>query len=303
MLLQTYGLVNDISAELRKKLEEKVKSFGKKVRYKFDIGNVNPDPDKVNGTTLWPNNYTLDPTVFNIVDPYEKREGKSKSKRIGMVDPDAGTDERGNPKRYKKIKVSGREKGIFELLLEEIPEHFDMAMFMELHPKLVGGEFQDKTKHAMITRIDEKALATKEKTDRTARKNAMDAAEAMSDKDVVNFCDAIGFDSTEDILVLRNKVEEHAEKFPQDFTDLIKDGKVGYQSLVKQALDKGVIIFDPAENSMSWGSNKQKITVMGKVDGKTHVQQFAEFLTIGGDNAQQVHKKIKSLVSGKEVPA
>ncbi len=302
MLLQTYGNVNDISPKLRKELEAKVASFGKKVRYKFDIGNVNPDPDKVNGAVLWPNNYTLDPTVFNIVDPYEDREGKSKSKRIGMVDPDAGTDDRGNPKRYKKIKVSGREKGILQLELEDIPEHHDMAMFMELNPKLVGGQFQDKTKHAMVTRIDEMALATKEKTDRTARKSAMDAAEAMSDKEIVNFADAMQWDSTEDILVLRNKVEEHAEKFPVDFNDLAGTKKMEYQSLVKQALDKGVIAYDPAGNKMSW-SNGQAITVLNKVDNQTYIEQFAEFLIIGGTSAQEAYKKIKSLTKGKEVTA
>ena len=42
MLLQQTAHYNDLSPQLRKELEEKIASFGKQVRYKFDISNPNP---------------------------------------------------------------------------------------------------------------------------------------------------------------------------------------------------------------------------------------------------------------------
>ena len=80
MMLQHEGVFNDISPKLRKELEAKIDTFGKKVRYKFNIGNENPDPDKKDGKVIFPRLWTLSPAVFNIVDPYESREEKQKGK-------------------------------------------------------------------------------------------------------------------------------------------------------------------------------------------------------------------------------
>lgn len=80
MQLEQVAHYNNLSSKLRKELEEKLKSFGKTVRYKFDISKPNPDPSKYNGDIVWPNKYTLDPAVWDIIDPYEEN-GKSKSKR------------------------------------------------------------------------------------------------------------------------------------------------------------------------------------------------------------------------------
>lgn len=302
MLMQKEGRYNDLSPALRTELEDRVNSFGKTVRYKFDISNQNPDPDKVNGKLLWPNIYTLDPAVFNIIDQQEDnkikgRENAQKSKMVGMVD---GFDDKGNPNKFRKIKVNARDKGILTLHPQDIPEHFDMAMFMELHPKLTGGKFADKTKKQMITRIDEMELATTQRAERTARKKAQDAAEGMTDKEVVEFADAMQWDSTEDVIILRNKAEELAVTNHEFFNDIVSNKKVQYLALVKQAMDRGIITHDPAENAMFWTSNKQKITVLGNVDGRNGIEQFAEWLTIGGTAASDVHKKLESLTKSSK---
>src|SRR5690242_12881790 len=64
MLLQQVAHFNDLSPKLRETLENKVRGFGKQVRYKFDISHQNPDPTFHNGKILYPNIYTLDPTVW-----------------------------------------------------------------------------------------------------------------------------------------------------------------------------------------------------------------------------------------------
>ena len=57
---------------LRQKLEDQIISFGKRVRFKFDISNPNPDPE-LKGEKMYPFKYTLDPITFDIMDRYEDK--------------------------------------------------------------------------------------------------------------------------------------------------------------------------------------------------------------------------------------
>ena len=290
MQLEPVAHYNNLSAKLREEIEAKIKGFGKSVRYKFEISKPNPDPAKYNGDTVWPNRYTLDPAVWDITDPYEVA-GKSKSKKIGIID---GIDENGKPNRFRKIRVMAPQKGVLILDLENQEDYYT-AFALELHPKLIGGKFEDKNAYRVVTRIDENAEAETKRKERTARKKALDAAESMEDADIVNFADAMMWDSGEPANILRNKVEELAETDPEFFNDLIEKKEIQVRALVKQALDKRIITHDPVENKFMWASNMQLITALPVSLTANHVQQFAEWLVVGGTKAEEVHKKIKEL--------
>ncbi len=120
MQLEQVAHYNNLSPKLRKEIEEKLKGFGKVVRYKFDISKPNPDPSKYNGDTVWPNRYTLDPAVWNITDPYET-EGKSKSKKIAIIEE---VDEKGLPNRFRKIRIMAPEKGIKVFDMENQDDYY-----------------------------------------------------------------------------------------------------------------------------------------------------------------------------------
>lgn len=300
MLLRETGLFNEISPELREKLEERVRSYGKSVRYKFDIANENPDPTKHDGKVIYPNVFTLDPATFYITDPLEKRAGKSKTKRIGLVEQ---VDEKGVPTKFKKIRVDGKYRGILKLEIQEIAEHFDFAVFLEMHPKLTNGDFVDTSKRQMISRIDEQAAATTQRAERTARLKALNVAQGMSDKELINFADAMLWDSTQDPAILRNEVELLAETTPEFFNDLVEGKNVEYQSLVKQCMDKKIIEFNPSEQSFVYSGNKQVISQTTPTSQKNVVEQLSDWLQAGGAKAEEVYKKLKSLNSGKQVAA
>ncbi len=291
MQLEPVAHYNNLSAKLREEIEAKLKGFGKSVRYKFEISKPNPDPAKYNGDTVWPNRYTLDPAVWDVTDPYEVA-GKSKSKKIGIVE---AVDENGKPNRFRKIRVMAPQKGVLILDLENSQEDYYTAFALELHPKLIGGKFEDKNAYRVVTRIDENAEAETKRKERTARKKALDAAESMEDADIVNFADAMMWDSGEPANILRNKVEELAETDPEFFNDLIEKKEIQVRALVKQALDKRIITHDPVENKFMWASNMQLITALPVSLTANHVQQFAEWLVVGGTKAEEVHKKIKEL--------
>jgi len=291
MSLEQIAHYNNLSSKLREELSEKLQSFGKRVRYKFNISKPNPDPMKYNGDIIYPNSYTLDPCIFDILDPYEEK-GKPKSKKIAFVE---GSDEKGVPNRFKKIKISALQRGILDLELREGSDDWYTAMYLELHPKLNNGKFSDANRNPMFSRIDEVKAAQDSKSERNARLKALNATMEMKDKDIVNFADAMLWDSTENVIVLRNKVEELADRNPEFFNDLVAGKTVEYRATIKQAMTKKVIEFDPGEYKFVWAGNKQTITVLSPSGEKNEVEKLAEFLQTGGEKADSVYKKIKEL--------
>ena len=292
MSLEQIAHYNNLSTKLREELVEKLQGLGKRVRYKFDIGNPNPDPQKYNGAMVFPNLYTLDPCIFDILDPYEEK-GKPKSKKIALV---SGTDEKGIPNKFGRIRVRASEVGILDLDLTEGGEGWYTAMYLELHPKLLNGKFADTSKHPVVSRIDEVQSASNAKKERTARLKALNAAQDMTDKDIFNFADAMLWDSSEDILILRNIVEELADTNPEFFNDLVSGKTIEYKAAIKKAMNKKVIEFDPAEYKFLWCGNKQTIAMLSPAGNRNEVDKFAEFLQTGGEKADTIYKKIKDLI-------
>lgn len=292
-MLQKHGHYNDLSDKLREELEKKAKSFGKKVKVKFNISKENPDPQKYNGAFVYPNKYTLDPRTFRITDPYEDRKGVSKSKQIGLVDK---VDREGIPETFHKIVVEYREQGVKTFDTDDA-EGLEQVMFLLLHPKLTKGQFQDKEKTSVFEIVDDKKEATLRKERRDSKVKALNAVRDMKEKDLLEFADAMAWDASEDIDILKDKAEELAESNPEFFNDLVSGKNVEYQALVKRALDKEVWAFDPAEYKFIWTNNQQTITVLSPVGEKGHIEKMSEWLQTGGQKADEVYKKTKGLVS------
>jgi hypothetical protein len=290
-MLQQEGNWNDISPKLREELEAQIVSFGKSVRFKFDIARPNPDPQKFNGDTIYPFIYTLDPKTFKITDPYEDRPNKQKVKSIGIIER---LDENDKP-IFKCIRVQNSEKGVVTFNLEN-PDDAEKAMYALLHPKLGGGKFADKTKTQVFLRVDESSLAKEQKEVRSVKLKALITAQKMSDKEVVEFADAMMWDSTDDLLVLRNKVEELAESTPELFNDLVSSKALEIQSYVKRALDSHIISYEPVGSKFSWTSTTQAIAIVDERLDKNHVEKMAEWLQTSGTKGDDVYKKIKSLL-------
>ena len=297
MSLENFAHYNDLSPRLREELEKKVESFGNVVRYKFDIAKPNPDPEKYNGVTVYPNIFTLDPTRFNIQDPYEDRPNKSKTKTIALVD-ELFIDEKGIPQKFKKIRIHGAERSIMKLDIMDRREDFYKAMFLELHPKLKDGKFADKNAYQILSRIDETAAARAQRTERTERLKALNVAQAMSDQELIDFADAMQWDSAENIEILRNMTEELADNNPIYFNDFVESKAVEYQSLIKQAMNKALISFDYGEYKFVWAGNNQIITNLIPSPNKNEIEKLSEWMQTSGNKGDELYKKLKSLVKG-----
>lgn len=302
-MLEQEGIYNDLSPALREKLEARLNSFGKIVRYKFNLARPNPDPQKYNGAFVYPSLYNLHPVQWKITDNDETKErlqaGKQKVKNIGVIDK-IEKDDRGNPiYRFVRVKISDLEKGIKTFDMDNEDERAIVAS-LELHPKNGNGLFPNKQMISMFSRIDEGQLASKERAERSARKKAMDIAENMNDKEVLDFADGMATDeweSSQDIDLLRNKVEKLAETNPELFNDKVHSKQMEIQATIKKAIDNRVFSHNPADGSLMWANTQQVIISLGMNFGdKNDIERFGEWFVTAGKKADDIYKKVKSLI-------
>ncbi len=296
MALEQEGIYNDLSPELRKKLEAHINSFGRYVRYKFKLEKKNPDPTEYNGKMVFPSQYNLHPVQWKITDKEEKRPDKQTSKNIGNIEK-VERDERGNLQyRYIGLRINESEKGI-KIFDMEKDEDRNTVAWLELHPKNGNGLFFNNQMVSVFSRVDETKLANEQRAERSARKKALDAVENMSDKEIVDFADAMTWDSTDEPLLLRNKVEDLAEKTPELFNDLINSQSLKYRTIVKKAIDNKILNYNPSDGSIAWTSTGQQIISLGANNSaKSDIERFADWLGESGTKGDAAYKKLKSLI-------
>ncbi len=297
-MLDHEEMYNDLSPRLRDTLEERINSFGQKVRYKFNLARKNPDPTKYNGDIIYPSLYNLDPCTFKITDTLEDRQGKQKIKNIGIIKSIEKNDRGVSVFQFHRIRIPAIQKGILSFDLSKEEDKTFVAA-LELHPKNGNGLFPNPQMIPMFNRVDETKLATEKRAERSARKKAMDVVEAMSDKDIVQFADGMAtdeWDSTQDIELLKNKLEELAETTPSLFNDLVAGKKMEYKAAIKRAIDSGVLSHNPATGSLSWSTTQQPIISLGMGFGdKTDIERFADWFMESGKRGDEAYAKIKSL--------
>jgi hypothetical protein len=292
-MLEQVAHWNDLSPKLKEKLEKRVDALGRKATFRFHVSHENPDPEKYNGKIVWPGKFTLSPATYKITDKDEDRKDKTKLKSIGLV---KSVDEKGLPQTYEKVSILSRDEGRLNLDLEKEEDRTKCA-FLLMHPALKEGMFADKDKQKVFELVDLKREASDNKAKRDAEFEAWGAAKKMTEAEIMNFASAMVWDETEDIDILRDKVEAEAKEHPELFIDLVQSKALGYRSTIKRALDSGVITVDPSTGTFRYAAGNTTIAVLGQsVDGRTEVERLAEYLLTGGKNADEVYKKIQSLL-------
>lgn len=287
--MEIVGHYNDLSEPLRKQLEERINSFGETVRYKFKIGQENPDPEKYNGKIIYPRQYTLDPAKYTIRDEQEKRQGKSPIKNVAIV---SGVDEKGLANRFLKIRLFGNQKGVLSLKIKESEEDRATCMFLEMHPKSANGLIKHKEAVSVFERIDEVAYAKQQREERRQKKLATDRAFEMSDEEIVQFNMAMEWEEAADKEVMRQSVELFAENDPEAFLKLTSGKKIEYRSVINSALKTGKLLFDPAEHKLTDGTTKQVICTLNPNPQKTYVELIADWMETNGDKGDKAYKRL-----------
>lgn len=290
-MLEAVKHVNNFSDQFREELNKKVESFGPKVRYRFFIEHPDPEPGK-NGV-VFPGIWTLPRKTFRITDPYSK-----KMVVVGMVER---LNEKGEPEKYRKVQLLKRSNGLLVLDLTQ-PEDKELCAYLELHPYHKGSAYGEQGK-GLFVRIDELKHAKETRSKRKEKTEAVYVAATMKDYEVRDFISALGWNETEDLEVLRNRLEEFAENHHDQFTKEFNSGTLKWRATTKRALDKQLIIHHPVEDKITFANTGELIAILPRKqdDDEPVSRRLAEFLIGNGEQGEKLYKRIEALVKAHKV--
>ena len=162
------------------------------------------------------------------------------------------------------ILVGGRA------LDQEVHSYLSLCNYNASNPN------RDTTKEAIFERVDEEAKAVKESRTRNVRREALNAAADLSPEDVKEYTAPLGKDDTRPVSVLRNDLEEMADKTPEEFMQLINNKQAVMKATINRALKKGVIVFNQEQSRFEW-PNQEAILTVARSTGSDAVDELVSF--------------------------
>jgi c-di-AMP phosphodiesterase-like protein len=102
----------------------------------------------------------------------------------------------------------------------------------------------------------------------------------------------MGLDDTGKIDVLRNKLEEMADKTPQQFMELINNKQAIMKASVNRAISKGVILFNAEQSRFMW-PNGEVILTVSRTTGGNNVDELVSYC-VSNAKGEKVYNTINA---------
>lgn len=159
----------------------------------------------------------------------------------------------------------------------------DLYYYMEL-ASFVGADGKETPSNTplMFRKVEPDKEANRKREDRKIRKQAMDIAEAYDTLELNRAALLLGFySSTTDESIIRDKVEEFAEKYPEKFFERVVNDKHGTtKATILHAMQVGVVKIQ--DNAFVWADSKAAIcTLSSNTDPEI---QFANWVHESPEN-------------------
>lgn len=231
------------------------------------------------------------PTSDRIWDPF-----KNAFVDIGVVKEFTAN----NVTRTKAFYVTNggdyENNGIFQLSGNSNDDS-EVYEFLEISNYNASFEHRDPSVEPLFERVDFSKENNKKVILITKKADALMRATHMSLTEMRDFCAQMNWNETAEENEVRSKVLTFAEQYPEKFVELLSDVQANTRSLVKQATTKGVVQYDPAQHRYVWGKTEQTIAQLDRIDGKTHLEIFADWL-INAKNGSSIKTKIEQQLRG-----
>jgi len=169
---------------------------------------------------------------------------------------------------------------------QEIHTYMALCNFNATNPN------RDTTKEAIFEMVDEEAKAEKESRTRNVRREALNAAADLSPEEVKDYAAALGKDDTKPVSVLRNELEEMADKTPEDFMKLINNKQAMMKAAINRAIKKGAIVFNQEQSRFEW-PNQEAILTVARATGSDAVDELVSFC-VSSAKGEKVYQTISS---------
>jgi hypothetical protein len=154
---------------------------------------------------------------------------------------------------------------------------------------------RDKSVNPLFELVEPAKKANDARKERSLRREAMNVAAELSASEVREFIASMNKDEKRDISILRDELENLAEKDPKQFISLSKDKNKSIQANIKKAIDSKIIKFDKTTNTFMWVSTGETIVQVPRSSKTSYLQGFTNFV-LSNKNGEVVYEEIVKLL-------
>lgn len=295
---------NELPEKIKTFVDERIKALKSRGAVSFQMLNGRKENYQQSAEEL-PNFRVVYPALTElpvndiILDPES-----NKSIRIGVI---SGYDTDGDPIYYTTGRhVLGEKNGIIRYDVSE-PEGRAWVEFLLLCSYNAKSKYRRKSVEPLFEPIDvlQKAKDSNKAMDDELAARLM--ARDMSGEERITFAASMGWDETEDIEFIEEKVNLFAKNHPAEFLmQMTTDSNtMKVKAAMKKAFDAGVITYNIDNKSVHWAADGKQIATIRILEGKDHLDGFAEYLktTNGGKKIYSAIVKAYDPNYVEDVPA
>jgi len=144
---------------------------------------------------------------------------------------------------------------------------------------------------AIFERVNPTAQAEEKRKTRSTRRQALNVAADMNAADVRDFAATMGWDDKQDLVVLRDLIEDYADNNPTEFIKKSKNKQNSLSALINRAKKAGVLKFDNRSNGWKWADSNEVICTVAR--GTDKVEGLVVHIT-ESTNGPEVIKTLQS---------
>jgi hypothetical protein len=234
-------------------------------RASYRVLNVRPDPDNY-GKFLIPAAYQI-PSTDVVFD-------KTKGEFITIAAIERQNQE-GNAE-FLNIVFTAANLG-YLFLNGNNPTHQKIYQFLELCNYNESNKDKNPDVDPMFYRVDTQKEAKQERANRKLIVKAVNIALELDDARVKEVAMALGIEA-ESIEEVRNQLEDYAEYSPEDFMAIVERASLGAESVLKEAVKRGIIKNNVNSQVFEWTDTEKEIYKYKKAVNKNYFKELADYL-------------------------
>lgn len=282
MSLQTYAGsdLNKISRTLQSYLDERELKPGDMVKYRLLNGTPNIDRDRKKGDdVLFPAVVGI-PLRTIIYDPgYKDESGKTREAGTVQIGVVKFFDDRTKQPVFEKYYVQTQkgDGGIF-FLRGGVIDEMNKYDAIELSNLNKSNPFRDQTIDPVFERIDDAKESKVKSTKRNFLLDSLVAIRAWTAEERRIIGASYNLSSQLDADVLKDRLEEIAEKDPATFYKHIDSEDTKIRALIKLSQEAGIISFNAHENKWTYTGSDETLALLDRKEGVSELDQLGDFL-------------------------
>jgi len=293
MQLQKFPEININKISEKGKVQDYLNKYTPKpggyVKFRMLNGTKNPNPDAIKGKNDIRYPYVQLPLRAKIKDPET-----SYPVEIGHV---LEVEASGKAvKRHGVLEVPQENRGFF-VIHENIIEEIEKLPAILLMNECADNPFRDESVTPLYEIVDEVANAKLRTSKRNLKNDMMEYIALMDQEERRELYAAMGGDYDADPFVIEDALQESCEADPEKFKALVYNKEKSIRAIVKRALDKNVITYNPQTCQYSFTKSKENIFTHERKEGVEPIQLFAQFINSAA-NGGHIMKQLKLLVAG-----